>query len=89
MSTEQRELLRRAILSILEANNTRFGLGATALLHMLPAYGFRGLTIGDVEPTLLYLAGKGLIQTVGKLISPENNCWRITAEGSDWVAQNA
>jgi len=32
-------------------------------------------------PELIYLADKGLVAALPKLISPENEAWRITAAG--------
>lgn len=37
---------------------------------------------------LQYLADKGFVTTVEKSLSPENQHWRITAEGRDHVAAN-
>ena len=82
---EKRELLRIAILRVLEANTSRFGLGITALIHMLGAYGTVGAP-DDVRFEVYYLHDKGFLTPVDKAISPENQCWRITAEGRDWVA---
>lgn len=82
---EKRELLRIAILRVLEANTGGFGLGVTALIHMLGAYGTVS-TPEEVQCGVYYLVGKGFVMPVNKPISPENQCWKITAEGMDFVA---
>lgn len=86
MSPEQKELFRLAILRVLDANNTRFGLGRSAIAHSMVLFGFASPRTDDLDAALAYLEGKKLIYEVLKGISPENRAWKITAEGTDFVA---
>lgn len=86
MNATERELFRVALLRVLEANGTRFGLTAEALAALVVRFGFRPAT-EVVAEELTYLADKGLVVPVGKLISPENSAWRIAAAGRDFLAQ--
>lgn len=88
MTAADRELLRIALLRVLEANNTRFGLGAPALRLSLGQWGFRDLDEKTLGVELGYLFDKGFAAVVAKDISPEMQTWRITANGRDWLAQN-
>lgn len=87
MNPESREDFRKALLRVLDANNTRFGLGAKALGHLVASYGFPSPNQDDVKSEVQYLEDKELVSQVMKGVSPENRCWRITAAGRDFVAQ--
>ena len=87
MSPEKRELLRLALLRVLDANHTRYGLGLTALGHLGLSFGFFSATTAELERELHYLEDKGYVTAVFKVISPENRVWRITAAGRDFLAQ--
>ena len=86
MKGQERELFRLALLRVLEANQTRFGLGAAALAHLASMYGFARLTEEQVWREIQYLEDKGQVAGVDKAISPENRVWRITACGRDYLA---
>ena len=84
MNAEQKELFRLAILRVLDANRTRFGLGPAAVGHALAIYGFGAKEVGNgdgVQEELEYLSGKELVEEVRRTVSRENRCWRITADG--------
>lgn len=87
MNAESRENFRTALLRVLDANNTRFGLGLKALGHLVATYGFQSPNAKDVERELQYLEDKKFVAECMKGVSPENRAWRITAEGRDFVAQ--
>ena len=89
MNAEQRELFRTALLRVLDANHTRFGLGIQALEHLIAHFGFPNPAIRDLERELQYLNDKAHIVAVYKDISPENRTWRITAAGRDFLAELA
>lgn len=90
MNAEQREQFREAILRVLdERASDRFGLKLRAIIVFLGDYGFRGMAAQVVSAELNYLADKKLVAVVGKIISPENTSWRITADGRDHVAQGS
>jgi hypothetical protein len=42
----------------------------------------------DIERELQYLLDKGLLVDVTKAISPENRCYRIHANGRDFLAEH-
>lgn len=88
MTANQREQVRLSILRYL--NSAGFpGLGTGILLAALRNEGLRPLTQEQLVDELQYLAdpAKGLIASAGKLVSPENNRWCITATGRDFVAE--
>ncbi len=88
MTAPQRELYRAALLRVLEANETQWGLTAPVLAVHVVAFGFRGLGAEVASTELRYLEDKGFVKAPSKAISPENQTWRITASGRDWLAQN-
>jgi hypothetical protein len=49
--------------------------------------GFREANADTVRSALAYLADKQLVAIVAKAVSPENKRWRITAAGSDYLAE--
>ncbi len=88
MTTLQRELFRLALLRVLDANQTRFGLGAAALASLVCEFGFTP-GAAETEIELRYLHDKGLVTPLSKVLSPENRVWRITASGRDCLAGEA
>lgn len=86
-ATESRELLRVAILKVLEATPKKYGLGATALGHLVVTYGFTP-SVDELEIQLRYLDSKKMIEPVNRDLSPENYAWQITGTGSDYVAMH-
>jgi len=88
MTPAQLELYRIALLRVLEANETQYGLSAAVLAVHAGSFGFRGLGGEFASGELRYLEDKGFVRPPAKAISPENQTWRITAAGRDWLAQN-
>lgn len=86
MNPQTRELLRLALLRVLEANPTRYGLGIEALRHLVYAFGFSLPEAECVENEIRYFEDKGFVTGIAKPISPENRVWRITAAGRDFLA---
>ena len=87
MNAERRELFRLALLRVLDANHTRFGLGLAALKHLAASFGFPNGQDSELERELQYLEDKAHVTEVLKGISPENRAWRITAAGRDYLAE--
>lgn len=87
MTSAEREQLRLSLLRLLDANPTSYGLSLGVLTQMTRSEGRPGLSPGDVQAELLYLADKGLVMTVQKSISPEMSAWRIRAAGRDEYAR--
>lgn len=89
MNAEQKELFRKAILRILDANRTRFGLGVVNISFRLDAFNFTSRDFGGeaaqlreaITDEIDYLVGKGLVAETKKEISAENRAWRITEKG--------
>jgi hypothetical protein len=87
MNAASRELFRIALLRVLDANETRWGLAALALAVHVGQYGFTPEK-NDVEREMQYLQDKGFADVPSKAVSPENKTWRITATGRDFLATN-
>ena len=85
ITSEQRELMRNAILGILDANGSKYGVGLGAIAIFLRPLGFR-VSADELRPEVQYLEDKGFVLPISKLVSPENRVWRITAEGRDYCA---
>jgi hypothetical protein len=85
MTSNQREQIRLSLLRYCAAAG-QFGLADTLLLQFLRSEGFRALTIALLRAEIIYLADKSFLIAVPKLISPENEAWRITAAGRDFLA---
>ena len=88
MTAPQRELYRAALLRVLEANGTQWGLSTVVVAVHVATFGFPGLGAEVASNELRYLQDKGFVNVHSKAISPENQTWRITAAGRDWLAQN-
>ena len=71
-----------------ERASEKFGLTVQAIQIFLGQFGFRASRADDVTAEMQYLADKGMTVPVNKTISPENACWRITANGRDFLATN-
>jgi hypothetical protein len=87
MKPHQRELLRLALLRVLETNATSYGLGIEALRHLAAQFGFPSPKPAAVALEIQYLEDKGFVLPVNKVVSPENRAWRISAAGRDSLAQ--
>lgn len=86
MTSEQRELLRQALLEVMERNKTKFGLGVVSLGHWVRTMGHYP-SPDEIRAEVQYLIDVGYVTALDKTISPENAAWRITAKGRDYVAQ--
>jgi hypothetical protein len=82
------EMLHHALLKIMDANRTRFGIQPVALILHL-----RGLAIiaarDEVIQALDYLSSRRppLAEEVRPEINRENRAWRITTDGIRYVDQ--
>jgi hypothetical protein len=90
MNADQKELFRIALLRVLDANRTRFGLALPALCLMVRQFGFAAQ---PNDPRALdeidYLTRKGLLEEAAKPISAENRAWRITGAGIAFLDEQA
>jgi hypothetical protein len=80
-----REQIRLSLLRHCDAA-AQYGLATPLLRQLLASEGLRGLDPAQLRAELQYLADKGLLTQLPKLISPENEAWRITAAGRDLLA---
>ena len=71
------EALCVAILRVLDANHTMFGLQVEAITTHLVQYGFTPKH-EEVLSHVEYLENKGLANQPAKLIAKQNRAWRIT-----------
>jgi hypothetical protein len=81
------ELFDQALLQVLQANTTRFGLTAKALCVFCRAQGFEP----EEEETLdrlEYLVGKGLAAEMPKLIDKSMRVWKITDAGRRYLDES-
>jgi hypothetical protein len=88
MTAPQREIYRASLLRVLDANPTQWGLSAPVVAQHLAMFGFPGGGSEQAATELRYLQDKGFVEVPSKAISPENQTWRITAAGRDWLASN-
>ena len=82
MNATERENLRRAILTVADANLSRYGLSAVAFKLHVSNLGFPEVTVQQLEPEIAYLQDRQFLAEVQKHLSPENRLWRITANGA-------
>lgn len=94
MKAEELENFRLAILRVMDANRTRFGLGLVAIGYHLNQYGFSAGNCGGPEKyaelladEIDYLTNKQLVEEVLKTVSRENRAWRLTREGIAFIDQ--
>lgn len=85
MTPAQQELFDDAILRVLDANRTRYGLGVEGIGHHLAQFGFPSPNRETVLDRLDYLASKQLVEEVLKQVSKANRAWRITEAGINHV----
>src|SRR6267154_3373966 len=85
LNTQQREQIRLSLLRYC-GSAAQCGLATALLQQLLASEGFRGLSADQLRAELIYLADKGLVAALPKVISPENEAWRITAAGRDFLA---
>lgn len=85
MTPELREQFRLGILHVLEEHGTRFGRPVAAIEIHLRSRGFE-VERKALEAEIVYLEDKQLVAEALKGVSPENRCYRITAEGRDYLA---
>jgi hypothetical protein len=86
MTPQRREQLQLSILTVLDANHSRYGLPLDAVTLHVSGYGFAQIMRDQVETELDYLTDKGLVECVGKTLEPANRAWRRTAEGRDFLS---
>jgi hypothetical protein len=84
MSHNQLELFAAAVLKVLDANNTQFGLTTPAIRLMVRQFGFNPSEAETIN-ALEYLAGKGFVGQTPKVLVRVNRAWKITDEGRQYL----
>jgi len=81
---EKTELFDNALLRVLDANNTQWGLQAPALSMFTHEFGLAP-TLAETVSRLEYLTGKGMVEEVPKVLSKANRAWKITGAGRRYL----
>jgi hypothetical protein len=81
------ELFGGAVLKVLDANNTRFGLSMQAVRLLVRPFGFNR-SEAETTDALEYLADKGLVEESAKVLVKINRSWKITDEGRQYLDDN-
>ena len=89
MNPAQQEMFDRAILNVLDAKRTRFGLTLEEIRFGLPAHGFPVQEADAVIYRLDYLELKGHVAEVVKETHRANRAWRITDMGITWLDERS
>ncbi len=84
MNSKQRENLRLLLLTALDASKP-FAIELPSLRPNLPPL-YRSLKDEELRAEIDYLIEKGFAVAAGKVLSPENAQWKITAAGRDFLA---
>jgi hypothetical protein len=87
LTNDQLELFSGAVLKVLDANNTRFGLNAPSIRLLVRQFGFNQ-TEEETTDALEYLADKRLVREFPKVLVKVNRAWKITDEGREYLDQN-
>ncbi len=89
MNAQQQELFDMAILRVLDANRTRFGLTEPNIRVLMSEFGFPKAQEIAVLDRIDYLAGKELVVEVPKTVDAANRCWRLTPAGFAFVDEHS
>jgi hypothetical protein len=84
ISNNQLELFAGAVLKVLDANNTQFGLGMPAIRLLVRQFAFNP-TEAETINAMEYLAGKGLVEQAPKVLVRINRAWKITDGGRQYL----
>jgi hypothetical protein len=88
MTAAERERLRLSLLQQLREVGADSSLPLSTIVLGARLAGFNTATEETVRGELVYLLDKGCVATPQKTISPENKRWRITAAGTDYLAES-
>ena len=84
ISSHQQELFAAAVLKVLDANNTQFGLVTPAIRLLVRQFAFNPSEAETVD-ALEYLAGKGFVEAAPKVLVRINRAWKITNDGRQYL----
>jgi hypothetical protein len=81
---EKTELFDTALLRVLDANNTPWGLQAPAVGMFAREFGFTPSSAETIR-RLEYLTAKGMVEEVPKTLGKANRAWKITDAGRRYL----
>jgi hypothetical protein len=84
ISDTQLELFANAVLKVLEANNTQFGLTTPAIRLIIRQFAFNPSEDETIN-ALEYLSGKRLVEAAPKVLVKINRAWKITNAGRQYL----
>lgn len=84
ISNNHLELFAAAVLKVLEANNTQFGLTTPAIRLMVRQFAFNP-SEAETMNALEYLAGKRFVEESPKALVKINRAWKITSDGRQYL----
>ena len=87
----RRERIRRDIVAATayamnQGGPRGLGVSVAAMRGVIQVVG-KPLADEEIIAAVEYLAGKGLLVEVPKVVSPINKAWKITPAGMDWAEQ--
>lgn len=81
MNHIQQQLFDEAVLGVLDANRTRFGMNADSISNGMSMFGFASPNRDTLLDRLDYLQRHSLVEEVSKQVNKANRAWRITDQG--------
>jgi hypothetical protein len=87
MSSAEKQNLRIAILKVLDANQSKYGLNIDAITLRLTPFGFDMITAAEVETVMPLLEGEKLIARLSQPLTPGVAVWRITNDGRSYLVE--
>jgi hypothetical protein len=88
INNNQLELFAAAVLKVLDANNTQFGLAMPAIRLLVRQFAFNPSETETIN-ALEYLAGKGFVEETPKVLGKINRAWKITNEGRQYLDERS
>lgn len=85
MNPAQQDLFDLAILRVLDANRSRWGLAASAIGHLMAPFGFPSPDEDTLLDRIDYLVRKKFVEEVTKQASRASRAWRATTEGLNYL----
>ena len=87
MTAAEKQALRVAVLKVLDANSTKYGLNVDAITLRLYPLGFPEITSAEVETVMGLLEKERLIARLPQKLAPGVSVFRITDEGRSVLAE--
>ena len=88
MNSAEKANLRLAVLKVLDANQSKFGLNLDAITLRLTPFGFDRITQPEVEAVMQHLESEKMIARLPNALTPGVHLWRITDDGRSYLIEN-